>query len=188
MMYDRRRTRDGGTGYVSGTAARKLKDSYSGSTRNIQSNLALQEQPLRQEKRAVRRAPKPRVKVVKRENSFGFGAMLLLTMAAVVTGLVCISYLSAQSEIMTTKKEISALALEIEDMKNNNNMAKEQIEDSISLRKVYKIATKELGMVHPKKNQVITFDNVKSSVVRQYGEIPKQDKGVIGNALENQKK
>lgn len=187
-MYDRRRAGDGRTGYVSGTAARKLKDSYSGAARNIQSNLALQDKPLRQEEHKVRRAPQPRVKVVKRENSFGFGAMLLLTMAAIVTGMVCISYLSAQSEIMTTKKEISALAVEIEDMKNNNNMAKEQIEDSVSLRKVYRIATRELGMVHPKKNQVITFNNVKSSVVRQYGEIPKQDKGVIGNVLENQKK
>lgn len=187
-MYDRRRTNDRGTGYVSGTAARKLGDSYSGSGRNIQSNLALQEQPHRQEERIVRRAPQQRVKIVKRENSFGFGAMLLLTMAAIMTGVVCISYLSAQSEIKTTKKEISALAVEIEDMKNNNTLAREQIEDSVSLRKVYRVATKELGMIHPEKNQVISFENVKSSVVRQYGEIPKQDKGVIGNVLENNKK
>lgn len=37
---------------------------------------------------------------------------------------------------------------------------------------VYRVAVEELGMVYPNNNQIITFEKVEESYVRQYADIP----------------
>lgn len=191
-MADRRNRSGGQTGYIGGTAALKfvepLKKDMS-SLSNTASARPKQDDRLQEErinhirqKRAIERAQRE-----VEEASFGFVSMLVLSLAVVLTGIMCYFYLAAQSEIQLAKSEIVALQTEIEELSSANTMAKEQIEDAISLRRVYLIATRQLGMVHPSKNQIIPYKSIKSNVVRQYAQIPKEDKGVLANALENQK-
>ena len=46
------------------------------------------------------------------------------------------------------------------------------INTSIDLNEIYEIATKELGMVYAKKDQVLLYDKTESEYVRQYEDIP----------------
>ena len=48
--------------------------------------------------------------------------------------------------------------------------------DSVDLSQVYEIATGELGMIQPVDNQVYKYDNKKSDMVKQYGDIPGSSK------------
>ena len=47
------------------------------------------------------------------------------------------------------------------------------INTSLNLDEVYRIATEELGMVYPSKDQVILYNKTESEYVRQYEDIPK---------------
>ena len=49
-----------------------------------------------------------------------------------------------------------------------------RINTSLDLDYVYRVATEELGMVYPNKNQVILYNKTESEYVRQYEDIPTQ--------------
>lgn len=179
-MSDRRRASFDTTSYISGSAARQIKELSSAQRKPAEDHYEYARP--RKEQRVQEAA------IVESGRSFSFLSLLVLTAALLVGGAICVSYLSAQSEIQQTKREILDLEKEIAVLQSNNAIAREQIEDSVSLKKIYMVATKQLGMVHPKKDQVISFKDIKSNFVRQYGEIPKEDKGVFWNVLENNKK
>ena len=44
--------------------------------------------------------------------------------------------------------------------------------DSVDLSEVYASATGEFGMIQAVDNQVYKYDNKKSDMVKQYGDIP----------------
>ena len=63
------------------------------------------------------------------------------------------------------------------------------MDDSVDLAYVYRVATKELGMVHPKSNQVIEYQQVKSDYLKQYADIPEvKDESVLKKIVKKLKK
>jgi len=110
------------------------------------------------------------------ETRMGLSTFLVLTVAVVCTFYVCISYLNVQSEVTNSSKKIASIESEIISIKNSNQIAREKASSTIDLAEVYKIATKELGMVHPSQNQIIEYDKVKSDYLKQYSEIPEVKK------------
>lgn len=103
-------------------------------------------------------------------------SLLFLTAAIIITMYVCVEYLRVQSNITSMSKKIVSMETKVIEMKNHNEMTLEQVTGTIDLAHIYEVATNELGMVHANHNQVITYTNVKSNYVRQYGEIPSIDK------------
>ena len=63
------------------------------------------------------------------------------------------------------------------DLKIQNDEAYNKIDTLVDLSHIYEIAVNELGMVHPKNNQVIPYISKKSTSVRQYSEIPEKTEG-----------
>ena len=57
-------------------------------------------------------------------------------------------------------------------MLTENDALETSINTSVDLNKIYEIATKELGMVYARKNQVLLYDKTESEYVRQYEDIP----------------
>jgi cell division protein FtsL len=114
----------------------------------------------------------------KREQTMGIDlvSLMFLTAAIIVTMYVCVEYLQVQSGITGMSKEIVSLENQVLDLKNENATTLEQVNASVDLAYVYEVATKQLGMVHAKNNQVITYNGVKSDYVRQYDDIPSSDK------------
>ena len=98
--------------------------------------------------------------------------VIMLTIASVFTLYLCINYLHVQSSITARMHHIEQMEAELEQLRAENDALETSINTSIDLNKIYEIATKELGMVYAKKDQVLLYDKTESEYVRQYEDIP----------------
>ena len=106
------------------------------------------------------------------ETRMDLASFVFLTAAVICTFCVCISYLKVQGNITNTSKKVVALESEIISIKNRNQIELEKIDDSVELAYVYKVATQDMGMVHPDSDQIIQYQKVNSDYLKQYGDIP----------------
>ena len=98
--------------------------------------------------------------------------VIMLTIASVFTLYLCINYLHVQSSITARMHNIEQMEAKLEKLKAENDAMETSINTSIDLNKIYEIATRELGMVYAKKDQVLLYDKTESEYVRQYEDIP----------------
>ena len=98
--------------------------------------------------------------------------VVMLTFAALCALYICVSYLHVQSSITARMHHIEQMEAELEQLRAENDALETSINTSIDLNKIYEIATKELGMVYAKKDQVLLYDKTESEYVRQYEDIP----------------
>lgn len=98
--------------------------------------------------------------------------VIMLTIASMFTLCLCVNYLHVQSSITARMHNIERMEGQLEQLKAENDALETSINTSIDLNKIYEIATKELGMVYAKKNQVLLYDKTESEYVRQYEDIP----------------
>ena len=98
--------------------------------------------------------------------------VIILTLASICTLYLCVNYLHIQSAITARMHYIEAMEEKLEKMRTENDALETSINTSIDLNEIYEIATKELGMVYAKKDQVLLYDKTESEYVRQYEDIP----------------
>ena len=98
--------------------------------------------------------------------------VIILTLASICTLYLCVNYLHIQSAITARMHNIEAMEEKLEKMRTENDALETSINTSIDLNEIYEIATKELGMVYAKKDQVLLYDKTESEYVRQYEDIP----------------
>lgn len=153
------------SGYIDGNTVRKLE------TAEIPERVRHSEEDYNLEKERKRRMRKIQRKR-ERAKELDLFSVAWLVLAVGVTFFVCVKYLSVQSELTITTKEITALENEILTLKEENKNELDSITADIDLDYIYKVATKKLGMVHPDKDQVVSYKSTKSDSVRQYGDIP----------------
>ncbi|MGB8455759.1 MAG: septum formation initiator family protein [Anaerocolumna sp.] len=122
-------------------------------------------EPLKRPARERRRKPKANIGI-------DLFSVFFLTIAIAVTLYTCIEYLQVQSGVTEQNKEIANLEHSLVKLQNQNRDALSKINTSVDLNYIYKIATKELGMVYPNENQVIPYKSNLSDYVRQYENIP----------------
>lgn len=101
---------------------------------------------------------------------------IFLTAMAAIIAAVGFTYLSAQSEVRGMKKKIVAMQSEIAEQKEENDTAYQEIVDSVAISEIYKKATEKLRMVQAENNQIYTYKNKKSDMVKQYADIPESDR------------
>ena len=100
--------------------------------------------------------------------------VIILTLASICTLYLCVNYLHIQSAITARMHNIEAMEEKLEKMRTENDALETSINTSIDLNEIYEIATKELGMVYAKKDQVLLYDKTESEYVRQYEDIPER--------------
>ena len=100
--------------------------------------------------------------------------VIMLTIAAICTLYLCVSYLQLQSSITARLDHIEYLEERIETLKADNDALETRINTSVDLDYVYKVATEELGMVYANKKQVRLYNRTESEYVRQYEDIPER--------------
>lgn len=148
--------------------------------RYMYDNLAhqLEEVPERRTQPVRRRKTKtyPQQKPVALPVSIEPSSFLFLVAAVIVVLATAFVYLRVQSGITQMKNDVISLQSEIAETKQENEEAYQKIMDSVDLSQVYEIATGELGMIQPVDNQVYKYDNKKSDMVKQYGDIPGNSK------------
>ena len=159
--YPRENYRQGRNGYVYGNLAHQLEEVPERRT-----------QPVRRRKAKVY----PQQKPVALPASMELSSFLFIAAAAIVVVVTAFIYLQVQSGITQMKNDVIALQSEIAETKQENEDTYQKIMDSVDLSQVYEIATGELGMIQPVDNQVYKYDNKKSDMVKQYGDIPGSSK------------
>lgn len=115
-------------------------------------------------------------KTVKRNREralvFSKGYTFVLGIATVATLAMCVSYLSMQAKVTQQTKNIARQEKELSSLIDENNATQERLHNLVDLNRVYKIATKELGMVYADDKQIIYYDSKNPDYVRQYEDIP----------------
>lgn len=158
---------------------RRYTREYSYVDGNTVRKIAVEEEPVRLPERRrhkveteeMRRRKKAKLQRIKGMDSF---SVIFLTVAIIVTMFVCVKYLGQQSDVTYMTNKIANMESDIITMKEENRTAEEEITSAIDLDYIYKVATKKLGMVHPRENQVIKYKSTKSDSVKQYGDIPSE--------------
>ena len=139
-------------GYIEGNTVRKID-----TVREMQ-------QPVRRENRAVR-------KNRDRALYMNLPYVLFLTVALLVTGVMLIGYLQAQSNLTVSVKHVASLESQLNDMKLANDEQLERINSALDMEEVKRIAVEELGMTYAKEGQVVIVSGEGSDYVRQLAEM-----------------
>ncbi len=110
---------------------------------------------------------------------------VFLAAAAVCAVLVCMVYLSLQSEVVSRSEKVTAMQEQLADLTEANDTAYNAAADSVNLVTVRDRAMNELGMVPESEGAVVEYDRPTGEYVKQYSDIP--ESGVLaksGNASE----
>ena len=147
-----------GTSYVDGSTVRKLRTAPD----------------IRREEEQYRVPPKRRqaASSPKAFSGINFASLVVLTFAIIATVYVCVDYLKLQTQVSQMKKSIVKTEQELTALINENDAAYEAIETAVDLDYIYQVAVKELGMVYPNNNEIITYKSSSTNYVRQYEDIP----------------
>lgn len=129
-----------------------------------------------QPKRVSRQVQKNRRKAMQ----MSAGYVLFLSFAAVVALVVCIQYLSLQSEMAMRSQNITKLQKQLVSAKEENTTKYNAITDSVNLEEVRGRAINELGMVYASVGQIVEYQSPLNNYVKQYQEIPKN--GVLAHS------
>ena len=164
VKTDKRRSSKRQAVYVEGSAARNL---YAlpdeGSPKSPQKHKRKPNQP-------ARTAVRPRQGGTTLPLSGA--SVLVLTVAAVFTLIMCVQYVQLQSEITHRLKNINRLETELNELVLQNNETDNRINSFIDLDYIYRVATQELGMRYANKNQIYKYNNSGAEYIRQYKETP----------------
>ncbi len=100
------------------------------------------------------------------------GYVLFLVAAMVMAGMVLTGYLTLQSDITNSIKNVARLESELNSMKLDNDERYSRINSDINLEEVRRVAIQELGMQYAKEGQIIIFNGEDNDYVRQTGDLP----------------
>lgn len=126
-------------------------------------------EPQREVRRREERQPRPRPQPKKKIDKI---AVLLTAFTFAAVMVVGIMYLHLQFESTYLSKSVVNLQSEVVELEKVNVTEVMKQESAMDLKQIYKKATKELGMVKAKDDQVFTYESKKSTQIRQHGNIP----------------
>lgn len=85
---------------------------------------------------------------------------------------VCYQYLNMQSTVKANSERVIQLQTQLKKLKERNDVDEADTNAGIDYDSIYDTAVNELGMVYPKRSQVIGYDSAESEYVKQYKDIP----------------
>lgn len=111
--------------------------------------------------------------------SVSFLGILMLCGAMACMVFLCIRYLDIQAEATRLDKAIAGLKDDLGVLVDINAGKEEALVENIDLEAIYQTAVGEFGMVFPNHNEVIYYDTVDFSYVRQYADIPEAAASIL---------
>lgn len=104
-------------------------------------------------------------------SNFGIG---FVTIMCIATGFIftsLINYVSLRAELFQKTKKIASLSSCLSNAIIENDIFEQNIENNIDYDYIYNVATKELGMIYPSRQQIIYYFHTESEYVEQYKNI-----------------
>lgn len=145
-------------------------------------NAARKTRPEREVRRQQGQISEPRVKVKKVFNiDLVHLAMLLIAVAATV--FACYRYLDAQSELNESRTAVSNAESRLSGLRDKNNIIEASLDTPYDAEYILTYAVSKLGMVYPDKNQVVSYAVSDSGYVKQYEDIPEEQKSILLETL-----
>ncbi|MBO5564196.1 MAG: cell division protein FtsL [Lachnospiraceae bacterium] len=93
------------------------------------------------------------------------GYVLFMIIAMTVMATILISYISLQSKITSSVRNISSLESQLSTLRAANDEKFNQINSSYNLEEIKDVAITELGMKLPEKDQIIPYTNAETDYV-----------------------
>lgn len=159
--------------YVNGSAVRAPKPNYRPETEPRKRTHVDPEN----EQRIIRKPRNSKYYAASRSASVSINLPLtvLLVISLIVCVLVGYKYLCIKSSLNTHMDNIKTLETTLDTLRSENDALERSIDTAVDLDKVYEIATKELGMVRVKQDNIILYDKTESEYVKQNEDIPEID-------------
>ena len=163
--------------YIAGSAAPKYAPVPERRTTNVPER---QNRPVRTTDKEKNTDRKLKTKPARR---LDFVSTVFMIGMICITAYVCIGYLKLQSDMRQLNSQVIALTDDLTDLNDKNEGIRVSIEQAIDFDSVYEIAVGELGMVYPNNNKVYNYNYNNAGYVRQYSEIPSEEKELILEGL-----
>ncbi|MBR1910081.1 MAG: cell division protein FtsL [Lachnospiraceae bacterium] len=139
-----------------------------GNNTYVYGNTARALRPIEQEVRSPRRLSTKSRKNIKRDSAMNPGFMIFMTLAMVLTGIVCVQYIRLQSSLTTYVNTISAMEIELQSLRAENDDYESRIKGAIGLENIKKRAMDDLGMTYASDDQIVTYNSDGTDYVRQF--------------------
>ena len=108
-----------------------------------------------------------------KRHHMSLGYLLFLTLAMVLMVGTLAWYISLQSQIKNSVKNIATLESQLNNLKQDNDEAYNRANGNVDLDEVKRIAIQEYGMTYATEGQIITYsDGGGNDYVRQVAPIP----------------
>ncbi len=96
------------------------------------------------------------------------GFMIFMTLAMVLTGIVCVRYIRLQSSLTTYVNTISSMEIELQSLRAENDDYESRIKGAIGLENIKKRAMEDLGMTYASDDQIVVYNSDGTDYVRQF--------------------
>ena len=149
------------------------RDRYRNNTRYnseayVYGNTARALRPIEEEIKSPRKLSHKTRKNIDRDTSMNPAFMLFLVLAMVVTGLACVQYIRLQTSVTGYVDKISALEIQLEEKKAENDDYESRIKGAIGLESIKKRAMDDLGMAYASDDQIVVYESEGTDYVRQF--------------------
>lgn len=140
----------------------------------VQGNTArkLQAVPVRHERTTIKKDNRAVQKNRDKALHMNVGYVLFLVAAMLMAGFVLTGYLTLQSDITNSIKNVAQLESELNSLRLDNDERYSRINSDINLEEVRRVAIQELGMQYAREGQIITYNGEDNDYVRQTGNLP----------------
>ena len=110
-----------------------------------------------------------------KRHNMSLGYLLFLSLAMVLMLGTLAWYISLQSQVKNSVKNIAALESQLNNLKQDNDEAYNRASGNVDLDEIKRIAIQEYGMTYATEGQIITYsDGGGNDYVRQLAPIPRQ--------------
>lgn len=125
------------------------------------------------------RAKASRLRKLERSRGINLAACILFCIATAIVYNLARGYLDVNSSITAMEKQVAGIESSYDTLKAKNDSALEEINASVDLKAIYETAVNDLGMVFAQGNQIVEYEDNEASYVRNYEDIPEEEKNNI---------
>jgi len=131
------------------------------------------------------RARQSRLRRLEKSVGINIKTCALFISVVAVSLVFFINYLQVRADVTKLSKEVANKETEVNNLKTKNDSSLKEVESNVNLQEIYKVATKDLGMVFVDKNRVIKYKGNESAYVEQYEDLPEEYKKSVYDDIVN---
>ena len=156
--------------YYSANSINRRENSYRSSNDYVYGSAAPAYEPDWEEERRDSRGYRTGASVQERPRYQAFmNPAMITSLLAVILAMsfVLIQYISLQSDVTASIKEIAQLESSLSDLKSNNDELENEINSNVNLDDIKYTAITKLGMTYAQEDQIVNYDGGSGDYVRQ---------------------